>query len=112
MNENASLSEICIDLNARMTDTGYSLQIRGAIEDLAKFGLTLEEAVGKQFLFNGGTDTDEHGQAAEIVFRGVVTKDPVWGFLAVCDESGLHWRPVSEAQQAVQPDRYEDAVPG
>jgi hypothetical protein len=105
MNDKNALPEICCDLNARMTENGYLLETHGAVKDLAKLGLTLEQAVGKRFLFNGGADTTENGESAEIVFHSVVSRDPVWGYLAVCDSNGLHWRVVQHAEQTVAADR-------
>lgn len=105
MSEAVVLAEISIDLNAAMTVNGYYLEIRGAIDDLAKLGLTLEQAVGHRFLFNGGADTDDNGEPAEIVFTGIVVKDPKWGYLALCDPDGLHWRRIPRAQQADAADR-------
>ena len=112
MNEKHASPEICCDLNARMTENGYSLQIRSAIDDLARLGLTLEQAVGRRFLFNAGADTNENGELAEIIFYGVVAKTPEWGYLALCEPRTLRWRVMSEAEQSVQPDRREDAAPG
>lgn len=40
----------------------YSLERRGSIDDLARAGLTLEQAVGKRFLFNGGVDESAMGE--------------------------------------------------
>jgi hypothetical protein len=84
--------EIYCDLNARMAKNGYSLERRGSIEDLAKLGLTLEQAVGMQFVFNGGEDTDEDGKPADIMFNGVVVKDSRWGYLAIEGDHGVYWR--------------------
>jgi hypothetical protein len=36
MNKKLAGPEICCDLNARMTENGYSLQIRGAIDGLRR----------------------------------------------------------------------------
>ena len=87
-----SIPEIYCDLNARVTENGYSLERRGSVEDFAKLGLTLEQAVGKQFVFNGGEDTNEDGKPADIMFNGRVVKDLQWGYLAVSDEHGVYWR--------------------
>ena len=84
--------EIYCDLNARMTENGYSLERSGSIQDLAKLGLTLEQAVGRRFSFNGGEDVDENGKPADVMFGGLVVKDPQWGYLAVADENGVYWR--------------------
>jgi hypothetical protein len=85
-------AEICCDLNARMTKNGYSLETNGSIEDFDRIGLTLEQAVGKRFIFNGGADEDDNGQPADIMFRGIVVKDPEWGYLAEEDADGIFWR--------------------
>jgi hypothetical protein len=92
MKSEQRVPEIYCDLNARMTENGYSLERRGSIDDFAKLGLTLEQAVGKQFVFNGGADTDEDGRPADIMFNGSVIKDSQWGYLAISDEHGLYWR--------------------
>jgi len=92
MNRDAPLPEIYCDINARMTDNGYSLERQGSIEDLARLGLTLDMAVGEEFLFSGGADEDDNGQPADIVFRGMVVKHPAWGYLAQADAAGIFWR--------------------
>ena len=74
-----------------MTDRGYSLERRGSVEDLAKLGLTLAEAMGRRFTFVQG-DADEHGNPDDIMFNGVVVHDPEWGYLAYADEQGVFWR--------------------
>jgi len=83
--------EIYCDLNAGMIERGYSLERRGSVEDLAKLGLTLEKAVGMRFTFVGD-DADEHGNPDDIMFNGIVIRDPQWGYLAYADESGIYWR--------------------
>ena len=60
MEGSGPLAEIYCDLNARMTDRGYSLERRGSVEDLAKLGLTLAGAVGRRVAFVQG-DADEQG---------------------------------------------------
>jgi hypothetical protein len=92
MKSDQAVPEIYCDLNAGMTENGYSLERRGSIEDLAKLGLTLEQAVGMKFIFNGGEDSDENGNPADIMFNGFVVKDSRWGYLAVSDEDGVYWR--------------------
>ena len=84
--------EIFCDLNAAMTDRGYSLERNGSIEDLRKLGLTLASAVGRRFTFNGGEDMDQVGRTSDIMFNGVVVHDPEWGYLAKADEDGVYWR--------------------
>jgi hypothetical protein len=44
--------EIYCDLNAAMIDRGYSLERRGSVDDLARLGLTLADAVGMRFTFS------------------------------------------------------------
>ena len=86
-----ALPDIFCDLNACMTDNGYALTI-GSIQDLARLGLTAEQAVGMQFTFNGGDDTSDGGEPVEIVFDGTIEKDQKWGYLAVSDSKGIYWR--------------------
>jgi hypothetical protein len=82
--------EVYCDLNARMTEHGYSLERRGSVEDLAKLGLTLEQAVGKRFTFYMD-DANDKGEPDDIMFNGVVVKDERWGYMAVAD-SDVYWR--------------------
>ena len=105
------IAEIYCDLNARMMSNGYSLETRGSIEDLAKLGLTLEQAVGKRFFFNGGLDADDFGRAADIMFNGVVVKDLYWGYLALSDAEGVYWRLAAGAQPTVEADGPRPADP-
>lgn len=72
------LPEIFCDLNAGAGANGYRLT-NGSFADLEKLGLTPEQAIGMQLSFNGGADTDEHGQAADIMFDGTIVKDDEWG---------------------------------
>lgn len=83
--------EIFCDFNAQMTDRGYSLERAGSIADLARLGLTLADAVGRRFTFNGGDDGAE-GEEDDILCNGVVIHDPAWGYLAFADEDGIYWR--------------------
>ncbi|MCA9233446.1 MAG: hypothetical protein KDA57_22590 [Planctomycetales bacterium] len=83
--------EICIDLNAGRGE-GYSVEIRGAVEDLRNLGLTLDQAVGMRFTFNGGADSNEAGEPADIMFKGEIVKDERWGYLAIPYEVGIFWR--------------------
>jgi len=85
--------EICIDLNAGRGN-GYSVEIRGTVEDLRNLGLSLDQAVGLRFTFNGGGDTNEAGEPADIMFKGTVVKDEIWGYLAIPDKNGIYWRPM------------------
>ncbi|EGD09341.1 hypothetical protein [Xanthomonas vesicatoria] len=86
-----ALPDIFCDLNARMTENGYALA-SGSIEDLARLGLTPEQAVGMPFIFNGGDDTPDGGDPVEIVFDGTIERDSRWGYLAVSDPKGVYWR--------------------
>ncbi len=83
--------EIYCDLNARMTERGYSLERRGSVEDLSKLGLTLESAVGRRFTFFSD-DADEQGRPDDIMFNGVVVFDSTYGYLAEADLDGIYWR--------------------
>jgi hypothetical protein len=83
--------EIYCDLNAAMIARGYSLERRGSVDDLAKLGLTLADAVGMRFTFVQD-DADEHGNPDDIMFNGIVIHDPKWGYLAFADEDGVYWR--------------------
>jgi hypothetical protein len=91
MEDSAPLAEIYCDLNAKMIDRGYSLERRGSVEDFARLGFTLAEAVGKRFTFVQ-RDADEDGNPDDIMFNGVVVHDPEWGYLAYADEQGVFWR--------------------
>jgi hypothetical protein len=83
--------EIYCDLNARMTDRGYSLSRRGSVDDLRKLGLSLEAAVGRRFTFVMD-DADEQGRPDDIMFNGVVIHDDQYGYLAQADDDGFYWR--------------------
>jgi hypothetical protein len=83
--------EIYCDLNARMTEHGYSLELGGSIDDLAKLGLTLQSAVGHRFVFFSD-DADDAGRPDDIMFNGVVIHDDTCGYLAQCDADGIYWR--------------------
>jgi hypothetical protein len=83
--------EIYCDLNARMTERGYSLERSGSVEDLKKLGFTLDAAVGQRFTFVMD-DADEHGRPDDIMFNGVVIHDDQNGYLAQADDDGFYWR--------------------
>ncbi len=83
--------EIYCDLNAGMIDRGYSLERKGSVDDLAKLGLTLAEAVGMRFTFVQD-DADDQGNPDDIMFNGVVIHDLKWGYLAYADPDGVYWR--------------------
>jgi hypothetical protein len=88
---NKPLPEISCDLNAGARANSYRLT-NGSFDDLKRLGLTPEQAIGMRFSFNGGDDTDENGQAADIMFDGTIVKDDKWGYLAVADSTGVYWR--------------------
>ena len=88
---NLTLREIFIDLNARMTGNGFALT-NGSIADLAALGLTPAQAVGMEFVFNGGDDTVEDGDSVEILFEGIIELHDQWGYLAVANSKGIYWR--------------------
>ncbi|MCZ6643164.1 MAG: hypothetical protein O7F71_16435 [Gammaproteobacteria bacterium] len=91
--------EICCDLNARMTDSGYSLERRGSVDDLNALGLSLESAVGRQFVFVMD-DADDYGRPDDIMFNGSVAFDEEWGYLAIIDEgSDIYWSSEIERRQ-------------
>jgi len=89
--DTAELPEITVDFNARYTRHGYAL-LPFAIQELARLGLTPQQAVGRRFLFNGGDDGDQEGYLAEILCRGTIVDDSKWGYLAECDDNGYFWR--------------------
>ena len=84
------LKEIYCDLNAQMTEKGYSLERRGSLKDLESFGLSFEESVGKKFRFFMD-DTDDDGSPNDIMFEGVVIFSQEHGFLAE-RQSDIYWR--------------------
>jgi hypothetical protein len=73
-----------------MTERGY-LPTSGTIRDLAALGLTLENAVGRCFVFVSD-DGDEHGNPDDIMCNGTVVRDPHFGILLEIDGSGFYWR--------------------
>jgi len=86
----AKSPEVHIDVNARMTANGYLL-VDGTISDLARLGLTPEQAAGRSFTFNGGDD-EHDGKPADVMFDGTIEKDNEFGYLAVADSRGIYWR--------------------
>lgn len=96
--------EIYCDLNARMTDRGYSLERHGSVSDLAKIGLTLETAVGKRFVFFMD-DGDENGNPDDIMFNGVIERDPKWGYRRTPYQAGCWLFPLfpSGAWSSIRP---------
>ena len=87
----SQLPEVYCDLNARMTENGYSLERHGSVEDLAKYGLTLEDAVGRRFTFYMD-DGDDQGRPDDIMWEGVVVHDKQWGYLAQQEGSAFYHR--------------------
>lgn len=87
----SNLPEVYCDLNARMTENGYSLERRGSVDDLAKYGLTLESAVGRRFTFHMD-DGDAEGRPDDIMWEGVVTYDVKWGYLGQHEGGGFYHR--------------------
>lgn len=82
--------EIFCDFNARMTERGY-LPTHGTVQDLDALGLTLENAVGRRFVFVGD-DADEHGNPDDIMHNGTVVRDSEFGVLLEADDTGFYWR--------------------
>jgi hypothetical protein len=87
----SQLPEVYCDLNARMTERGYSLERNGSVSDLKKLGLSLQEAVGRRFTFFMD-DADEQGRPDDIMFDGLVVSHPQYGILAEEDGAGIYWR--------------------
>ncbi len=85
-------SKIYCDLNARMTERGYSLERKGSIEDFAKAGLTLTSAVGMRFTFYMDDEALD-GVPNDIMFNGLVVHDTDHGYLAVRDEGDFYHNP-------------------
>jgi len=84
------LKEVYCDLNARMTEKGYSLERNGSVQDLKKLGLTLETAKGLRFRFYMD-DAEDDGTPNDIMFDGVIIYSNEFGFLAN-QESKIFWR--------------------
>ena len=82
--------EVFCDFNARMTERGY-LPTSGTIRDLAALGLTIESAVGRQFVFVSD-DADEHGNLDDIMHNGTVVRDSEFGFLLEVDDADFYHR--------------------
>lgn len=82
--------EIFCDFNGCVTDLGY-MPTNGTIRDLAALGLTLENAVGRRFVFVSA-DADEQGNPDDIMHNGAVARDADFGVLLEIDETGFHWR--------------------
>jgi hypothetical protein len=82
--------EIFCDFNGRITKRGY-MPTNGTVRDLATLGLTLEDAVGRRFVFISG-DADEHGNPDDIMHNGTVVRDLEFGVLLEADDTGFYWR--------------------
>ena len=83
-------SEIYCDFNALVTNGGYR-PTSGTIKNLAALGLTLEQAVGRRFVFVSD-DADEQGNPDDIMCEGTIVRDPTFGILLETDESGFYHR--------------------
>jgi hypothetical protein len=86
----SDLPELFVDFNGRVTERGYMLTY-GTYQDLERLGITLEQAVGLRFVFNGGADSDEHGFPADIKNTGTIVHDPEFKFLANVD-GDFYWQ--------------------
>jgi len=62
------------------------------IRNLGTLGLTLEEAVGRRFVFVSD-DGDEQGNPDDIMCNGTVVRDAHFGILLEPDDNGFYWRP-------------------
>ncbi len=58
--------EIYCDLNGRVSERGYSLELRGSVNAFEKLGLTLERAVGERFTFYID-DENERGEPDDLI---------------------------------------------
>jgi hypothetical protein len=90
MRRRSSDPEIWCDFNGRMTERGY-LPTNGTIRDLAALGLSLEEAVGRRFVFVSD-DADEQGNPDDIMHNGAVVRDARFGVLLEIDDTDFYWR--------------------
>lgn len=82
--------EIYCDFNGRMTERGF-LPTQGTFRDLAALGLTIEEAVGRTFVFVMG-DADEHGNPDDLMCNGSIIRESQFGILLEMDAEGFYWR--------------------
>lgn len=82
--------EIFCDFNAAVTERGFR-PTNGTFQDLSAIGLTLEDAVGRRFVFVSG-DADEHGNPDDIMCNGTIIRDAQFGILLKIDNSGFYWR--------------------
>ena len=83
--------EIYCDLNGRVSERGYSLELRGSVDAFDKLGLSLERAVGERFTFYMD-DENERGERGDLMFDGIVVNDPRWGYIALADDDGFYRR--------------------
>jgi len=77
---------IYCDVNGRINERAY-LPTHGTFEDLRKLGLTLAQALGKEFLLVMPDGNEE------LIAHGTVINDPEFGFLLEADEAGFQIRP-------------------
>lgn len=82
--------EIWCDFNGCVTERGY-LPTIGTVRDLAALGLTLDEAIGRRFVFVSD-DADQQGNPDDIMCGGTVVRDSQFGILLVVDGTGFYWR--------------------
>jgi len=73
-----------------MTERGF-VPTNGTIRDLAALGLSLEETVGRRFVFVSD-DADEHGNPDNIMHSGTVIRDAQFGVLLEIDDTDFYWR--------------------
>jgi hypothetical protein len=73
-----------------MTERGY-LPTSETVRDLTALGLTIEEAIGRRFVFVSD-DADEQGNPDDIMCNGTVVRDAHFGILLEADDSGFYWR--------------------
>lgn len=64
---------------------------QGTFRDLAALGLTIEEAVGRTFVFVMG-DADEHGNPDDLMCNGSIIRESQFGILLEMDAEGFYWR--------------------
>jgi hypothetical protein len=66
------------------------LERNGTVNDLKKFGFSLESAMDKRFRFYMD-DADDDGTPNDIMFDGIVVYSEEFGYLAE-QESKIFWR--------------------
>lgn len=86
--------EIFCDFNGRVKPGSYLLT-RGTYDDLTALGLTVDAAIGRPFLFNGGEDTED-GVHSHIMRYGEIARDVTYKYLVVCT-GDFFWRPIDTA---------------